>query len=106
MKSIIVSVAAIAGLMMAGTVLAGSMPAEGAAKCGACHAADQKGVGPSYADIAKKYKGDGDAANKLAANIAKGGAFGWNMGQMPAKGMGASDAEVKAMADYIAGLAK
>lgn len=106
MKSIIVSIAATAGLIMAGSVSAGEMPAGGAAKCGACHAVDQKGVGPSYSDIAKKYKGDNEAVGKIAANITKGGAFGWNQGQMPAKGLGASDAEIKAMSDYIVGLAK
>ena len=43
---------------------------------------------------------------KLAANITKGGAFGWKITNMPPRGMGANDAEIKAMAEYIAGLAK
>jgi len=106
MKSIIVSMIAAAGLMVSGSVLATDMPADGKAKCGACHAVDKKVVGPSFNDIAAKYKGDADAANKLVANITKGGAFGWKMGSMPAKGMGANDAQIKAMADYIVSLAK
>lgn len=106
MKSIIVSMIAAAGLMVTGSVMAADMPADGKAKCGACHALDKKGVGPSFNDIAAKYKGNKDAVSTLTANITKGGAFGWKMGSMPAKGMGANDAQIKAMAEWIAGLAK
>ena len=106
MKSIIVSMVAAAGLMVAGSALAADMPAEGKAKCGACHALDKAGVGPSYNDIAAKYKGDAGAVDKLVANITKGGEFGFKKGKMPPKGLGANDAEIKNMATWIAGLAK
>jgi cytochrome c len=107
MKSVIPMIVATASLVMAGTALAADMPAAGKAKCGACHALDKKGMGPSFMDIAGKYKGDKDAVSKIDASITKGGKFGWNtpMG-MPPKGMGANEAEIKAMAEYIAGLAK
>lgn len=105
MKSIIVSMIAAAGLMVTSSVMAADMPADGKAKCGACHALDKKGVGPAFKDIAAKYKGNKDAVSTLTANITKGGAFGWKMGSMPAKGMGANDAQIKAMAEWIAGLA-
>ena len=98
MKSVITGMFVAASLMVAGTALAADMPAAGKAKCGACHDVDKKKVGPSYMDIAKKYKGDADAVGKLDANITKGGAFDWKMGKMPPKGMGASDADIKAMA--------
>ena len=106
MKSIIVSMVAAAGLVIAGSALAVDMPAEGKAKCGACHAIDKKVVGPSWMDVSAKYKGDKDAASKIAANVTKGGAFGYKMGSMPAKGMGATDAEIKSLSEFIAGLAK
>ena len=106
MKSIIASMVAAAGLVVAGSALAVDMPAEGKAKCGACHTIDKKVVGPAFNDVAAKYKGDKDAASKIAANITKGGSFGWKLGSMPAKGMGANDAEVKSMSEFIAGLAK
>jgi len=106
MKSIIISIVATAGLVIAGSALAVDMPKEGKAKCGACHAADKKVVGPSYMAISMKYKGDMEAATKIAGSITKGGSFGWKLGTMPPKGMGASDAEIKAMSEYIAGLAK
>lgn len=104
MKSIIVSMAVAAGLMVAGSAMAADMPAEGKAKCAACHNVDSKKVGPAWTDVAKKYAGDKDAAGKIAANVTKGGSFGWKMGNMPPKGMGASDAEVQSLSKFIAGL--
>ena len=105
MKPIFISMVASVGLMVAGSVPAVDMPAEGKSKCAVCHAIDKKVVGPAWNDVAAKYKGDKDAAGKIAANITKGGAFGWKMGIMPAKGMGASDAEIKSLSQFIAGLA-
>ncbi|MDD5300848.1 MAG: c-type cytochrome [Gallionella sp.] len=105
MKSIIVSMVAAAGLMVAGFAVATDMPAEGKKFCSACHNVEGKKMGPGFTDVAKKYAGDKDAASKIAASITKGGAFGWNMGMMPAKGMGAGDADVQSLAKFIAGLA-
>lgn len=104
MKSIVVSMIAAAGLMVAGSAMAVDMPAE-AAPCKACHAIDKKVVGPAWKDVAAKYKGDADAVNKIAANIKKGGQFGWKMGAaMPPKGMAKSDADIQKLAEFIAGL--
>ena len=41
--------------------------------CTACHAIDKKLVGPSYKDVAAKYKGDAKAEEKLAVKVKKGG---------------------------------
>ena len=106
MKSVMVSMVAAASLVFAGAALAADMPAAGKAKCGTCHAIDKKLIGPSFMDISAKYKGDKDAASKMAANITKGGAYGWKLGAMPPKGLGASDAEIKSLSEFIAGLAK
>jgi len=106
MKSVIVNMVAAATLVVAGSAMAADMPAVGKAKCGACHAIDKKLVGPSFNDISAKYKGDADGVSKMVANITKGGAFGWKIGVMIPKGMGATDVEIKSMAEYIAGLAK
>jgi cytochrome c len=37
--------------------------------CMTCHAMDTKKMGPSFKDIAAKYKGKADAAATVAANI-------------------------------------
>ena len=42
------------------------------AGCMACHAKDKKIVGPSFKEIAAKYKGQ-DVAAKLAEKVRKGG---------------------------------
>jgi len=107
MKASMVSMVAAASIIFAGAAIAADMPAAGKTKCGGCHALDKKGLGPSFMDIAGKYKGDKDAVSKMEASITKGGKLGWNTPMaMPPKGMGASEAEIKAMAEYIAGLAK
>ncbi len=100
MKSIIVSLS-VAGLMIAGSAMAVDMPADGKAKCGACHAIDTKKVGPSWNDVAAKYKGKPDAEKTLITNITKGGQFGWKMAAMPPKGMGANDAQIASLAKFI-----
>lgn len=41
--------------------------------CLSCHAVDKKLVGPSYKDVAAKYRGQADAEAKLAAKVKKGG---------------------------------
>ena len=103
MKSIIVGVV-VAGVMVAGNAVAVDMPADGKAKCGVCHAIDKKSIGPAWKDVAAKYAGKADAEATIAANITKGGEFGWKMGKMPPKGLGASDAQIQSLAKFIAGL--
>ncbi len=106
MKSIIVSLVAASALMVAGLAPAAEMPAIGKAKCASCHAVDKKVVGPAFKDVSAKYKNDKQAAGKIAASITKGGSFGWKLGNMPPRGMGASDADIAALSSFIAGLAK
>jgi len=54
-----------------------------AGDCSSCHAADHEVVGPAYSEIAKKYAGQSDAANKLAQRIKEGGSGNWGTTQMP-----------------------
>jgi cytochrome c len=103
MKTIIVSLS-VAGLMFAGGAMAVDMPVDGKTKCGACHTIEKKMVGPAWKDVAAKYKGQADAEKTLIANITKGGQFGWKMGAMPPKGLGASDAQIASLAKFIVGL--
>lgn len=68
--------------------------------CMACHAMDRKLVGPSYKDVAAKYAGQRDAADKLAEKIIKGGAGVWGAVPMPANPR-VSTAEAKQLANWI-----
>ncbi len=108
MKSIFISIAASAFLVISGAALAVEMPPVGKARCGACHAVDKELVGPSFMEVSIKYRGDKEAVKKIVANIVKGGNFGWKKGytSMPPRGMGATDSEIIFLADFIVGLSK
>ncbi|WP_448519536.1 ThuA domain-containing protein [Rhodoflexus sp.] len=73
--------------------------------CRACHALQQKSVGPSYTDIAKRYHQTHNAVAYLAEKIIKGGAGVWGD-----KGMAAhpqiSLEQASEMARYILSLAE
>jgi cytochrome c len=68
--------------------------------CIACHAADKKLVGPSYKAVADRYRGQSDAADKLAKKIRAGGAGVWGAIPMPPHPQ-VSEADAKKMATYI-----
>ncbi len=68
--------------------------------CMACHAVDKKIVGPSYKDVAAKYKGDKSAVDKLATKIIKGGSGAWGAIPMPANPQ-VSEADAKKLASWI-----
>ena len=53
--------------------------------CFACHAIDQAVVGPSFSDVASRYRGQADAESKLVRKIRIGGAGAWGATPMPAQ---------------------
>ena len=68
--------------------------------CLACHAVDKKVVGPSYKDIAAKYRGQKGIESKLAAKVKNGGAGVW--GQVPmAPNTHVPDADIAALVKWI-----
>ena len=76
-----------AGLLVAGA--ANTAYAQDAAKlaaekaCMACHAIDNKVVGPGYKDVAAKYKGNAKAEAMLVQKVIKGGSGVWGQIPMP-----------------------
>lgn len=68
--------------------------------CMACHSVDKKIVGPSYKDVAAKYKGDKTAAAKLVTKVMKGGGGVWGPVPMPANTQ-VSEAEAKKLVAWI-----
>lgn len=93
-------------LALAGGLLAPSAPAQASQElakkynCAACHLMDKKHLGPSYKEIAKKYKGDGDAVTKLSAKVKKGGSGVWGKTPM-APNPAVPDADVKTLVEWI-----
>jgi cytochrome c len=96
--------ALIAALVAAGLLAATAARADDALakkyNCLACHAVDKKLVGPSYKDIAKKYKGQAGADAKMTEKVKKGGSGAWGPIPMPPNAA-VPDAEVKKLVDWI-----
>lgn len=68
--------------------------------CFACHSVKKKIVGPAYADVAKKYKGDKEAVAKLTKKVKEGGSGNWGAVPMAAH-PAISDADLKAMVEWV-----
>lgn len=68
--------------------------------CLGCHAVNSKLVGPSYHDVAAKYKGDKNALTKLVEKVKKGGSGVWGQIPMPAH-PNLSDADAKTVVEWI-----
>jgi cytochrome c len=114
MKAIIGSMVA-AGLMIAGGIHAEEMP-QLAKKfnCNACHDIDRVVIGPSWRDMAKKYKGVAKYTYKgkeypltegLVMKVSKGGSGNW--GKMPMPGndpAGTKKSEMTELVKFILSL--
>jgi cytochrome c len=70
--------------------------------CVACHMVDKKLVGPSYKDIAVKYKGRADALPYLSKRVRQGGPGNWGSVPMaPNDVKKLNDAELKTLLTWI-----
>ncbi len=88
--------------LVAGPALANPEAAMGKAGCTACHTKDKKLVGPSFKDIAAKYKGQADAVSVLSAKVRAGGKGVWGPIPMsPNPPDKISDADLKAAVEWI-----
>jgi cytochrome c len=68
--------------------------------CFACHTVDKKMVGPSYKDVAAKYRADKSAPAKLAEKVKKGSTGVWGTVPMPPNAA-VPDADVNALVKWI-----
>ena len=73
--------------------------------CTACHGMKNKMVGPGFAEVSEKYKGQADAKTYLIGKIKNGGAGVWGGIPMPGQPQ-LSDAELAAIAGWIVDGAK
>jgi len=92
----------LAGSLISAHALADQALAK-AKNCLSCHAVDKKIVGPAYQDVARKYAGQKDAADKLASKIMKGGAGVWGVIPMPVNSQ-VSETEAKKLANWVLSL--
>ena len=68
--------------------------------CMSCHAVERKVLGPSFKEIAAKYKDDKTATDRLATKIIKGGSGVWGPLSMPANPQ-VSEADAKKLAAWV-----
>lgn len=108
MKTLFIGAALAAGLK-ASLALAAGIPMYDAAAatqiadknaCFGCHQVARKVVGPSFQEIAAKYKGDPAAQAKMELKIKLGGSGVWGVIPMPAH-PNMSDAELKTVSRWI-----
>jgi cytochrome c len=68
--------------------------------CLACHGMVHKQVGPGFAQIAQRYRGDSEAAARLAGKIRDGSVGTWGRVIMPRQTL-VSAAEAQALAQWV-----
>jgi cytochrome c len=72
------------------------------AGCAVCHAADKKLIGPSWKEVAAKYKGNAGAMAQLTERVRKGSTGVW--GKLPMAPVDAakiSDADLKTVLSWV-----
>lgn len=90
---------AILGLGLAAPALA-DLALATSKNCMSCHAVERKVLGPSFKDVAAKYRDNKGAVDLLATKIMKGGSGVWGPVPMPANTQ-VSDADAKKLAAWI-----
>lgn len=68
--------------------------------CLACHTVDKKVVGPSYKEVAAKYRGNKGAEAALFESVKKGSTGKWGPMAMPPNAA-APDGDIKALVKWI-----
>lgn len=106
MKSVILSMAVVSMFIANQAQAADAKAAEALAQksgCLACHAVEKKVLGPSYKDVAAKYKGDKGAEAKLAAKVKAGGSGVWGPVPMPPHPQ-VKDGDIKTIISWVLSL--
>ncbi|MGV8878934.1 MAG: PQQ-dependent sugar dehydrogenase [Sphingobacteriaceae bacterium] len=68
--------------------------------CKSCHNLETKSLGPAFLEVAKKYKDDADAPNRLTKKIIEGGSGVWGDAMMPAHPT-VPEKDIKTIVNYI-----
>ena len=92
-------------LLAASSVLAGDGDALAKkSKCMMCHSVEGKSAGPSFKDVAAKYRNDKDAQVALEKKVRGGSKGVWGSMPMPASARSISDGDIKSMVQWILSL--
>lgn len=69
-------------------------------QCMSCHKVEGKLVGPAFKNVAARYKGDAEAADRLTAKVRAGGKGAWGQVPMPPN-KSISDQDLKTVVNWI-----
>ena len=72
-------------------------------RCMACHRVDAPNVGPAFREVARRYKDDAEATDKLVAKVKKGGRGNWGKIPMPANDL--SEGDLRVLVRWVLGTA-
>lgn len=103
MKNNAFAAAALAGLALAAAPAYANVELARKNACLACHDVDKKVVGPSFKEIAAKYRGDAKAEALLFKKVKDGGVGVWGQVPMPPNAH-VKDEDAKALVKWIATL--
>jgi cytochrome c len=100
MKKVLLSL--VIGIFVAGPALAdpADLALATSKNCMSCHAVERKVLGPSFKDVAAKYKDSKGAVDLLATKIMKGGSGVWGPVPMPANTQ-VSEADARKLAAWV-----
>lgn len=98
MKYIFIALATV-GVLATGNATASEKLAQSSG-CMTCHAVDRKAIGPSYKDIAAKYRDDKAAEANLVKKVKAGGSGVWGSIPMPPNAHVKED-DIKSMVQWI-----
>jgi cytochrome c len=98
---LLIPAAAVCSLLFANSAAASEALARKGA-CTTCHAVDKKLIGPSYREVAAKYKGHADALALLTERVRKGGKGVWgNLPMPPTDAAKISDADLQTVLTWV-----
>ena len=101
MKSVILGIAMI-GAFLVNQAQANEALAQKSG-CLACHGVEKKVLGPSYKEVAAKYKSDKGAEAKLVAKVKAGGSGVWGPVPMPPHPQ-VKDEDIKTIVQWVLSL--
>ena len=95
----------VASLLAASSALAGDGDVLAKkSKCMMCHSVDGKSAGPSFKDVAAKYRNDKDAQVALEKKVRGGSKGVWGSMPMPTTPQSVSDGDIKSIVQWILSL--
>jgi cytochrome c len=97
---VLLTMTAVVAMLLAGQASASQALAQKSG-CLACHGMDKKVLGPSFKDVAAKYKGDKSAEGKLVTKVKAGGSGVWGPMPMPANSPQVKDEDIKSIVQWI-----